>query len=106
MLNAGELTKLVSIQAETGVQDTYGQPGGTWSDLTTVFAAIITTGGKEFYAAQKLNAETNAVIKIRYRRGITTRNRIKYGSKVFDILSIVDPLELHEELHISVKEVV
>lgn len=106
MINAGELDKRITLQAETGAQDSYGTPGGTWADLATVWAGIITTGGREFYAAQKVNAETAAVFKIRYRSGINPTIRIQYGRRYFNILSIADPEERHEELLISCKEVI
>jgi SPP1 family predicted phage head-tail adaptor len=105
MINAGELNKKIVLQTESGAADTYGQTGGTWADTVTVYAQIITTGGREFYAAQKTNAETAAVFKIRYR-AVTTQQRIKYGNRIFQILSIADPEEKHSELLISAKEVV
>jgi SPP1 family predicted phage head-tail adaptor len=71
-----------------------------------VWAGIITTGGKEFYAAQRLHAETTAVIKIRYRTGLLPTMRIKYGERYFDILSINDVDEDHREMLISCREVV
>jgi SPP1 family predicted phage head-tail adaptor len=106
MICAEELNRRVTIQSKSGSQDSYGQPGETWSDIVTVSASIITTGGREFYAAQKLNAEISAVIKIRYRTGLDVKMRVKYGERYFSILSIADPEERHEELLLSCKEVV
>jgi SPP1 family predicted phage head-tail adaptor len=105
-LNAGELTKRITIQAETGGQDAYGQPFGTWTTIATVWGKIITSGGREFYAAQKLNAESTAVIEIRYRTNVTTANRILYNNRKYDILSVVDPEERHIMLQIACKEVI
>ena len=106
MINAGELTKQITIQTSIGAQDEYGEASQTYADLATVWASIITTGGREFYAAQKQNAETTALFKIRYRRGIRTDMQIKYGRRIFEILAIADPEEKHEELLISAKEVI
>lgn len=106
MISAGELNKQIILQVKTGAQDAYGEPAGTLVDLATVWASIITTGGREFYAAQKLNAETTAVFKIRYRRGIRQDMKIKYGRRIFEIISIADPEEKHEELLLSCKEVI
>lgn len=106
MSGAGKKTKRITIQAETGVQDTYGQSGGTWTDIATVWAEVITSGGKEFYAAQKMNAETSAVFCIWYRAGINATRRIKYGRRIFNVVSIADPDEAHVELLISAKEVI
>jgi len=106
MSGSGKKTQRVTIQAETGGQDTYGQAGGTWSDLATVWAEVITSGGREFYAAQKTNAETSAVFCIWYRSGLNTTRRIKYGRRIYNIISVVDPEESHIELLISAKEVI
>jgi SPP1 family predicted phage head-tail adaptor len=106
MINAGELDKQIMLQKKTSIPDGDGYPVDTWHDLGTVWASIITTGGREFYAAQKTNAETTAVIKIRYRRNITQDMRIMYGRRIFEILSIADPEEKHEELLLGTKELI
>jgi len=97
--------------ADTGAKDSYGQKVESWADVATVWAAVLTegmgrsTGGREFYAAQKLHAETEAVFQIRFRRRINTAMRIKYGNRYFGIIHIADPKEKHEELLVSAKEV-
>ena len=106
MISAGELNKRIILQIAQLKQDSYGEPIETWTDIATVWANIITSGGREFYAAQKMNAETTAVIKMRYRAAMHTRFRIKYGNRYFEILSIADPEEHHESLLLSCKEVV
>jgi len=105
-MGAGKYNKRIALQIAQVVQDTYGQPIESWVDIAAVWANIITSGGREFYAAQKMNAETTAVIKMRYRAGMHTRFRIKYGNRYFEILSIADPEEHHESLLLSCKEVV
>ncbi len=107
LINAGELNIQISIQAEYGPADTYGQPGGSWADIATVYASMIQEGSREFYAAQKVNAEVTAVFKIWYIRGIHSRMRIKYGSRYFNILSEPDnPGQRNICLLMATKEVV
>lgn len=104
MINAGELTERITLQAETKTYNGYNEPIIVYSDVVTVWAQVIMSGGREFYAAQKLNAETSAVFRIRRRSGMNTRMRIKWGNRYFDILSIAEPDK--SELLISGKEVV
>ena len=104
MINAGDLTERLTLQAETKTYDSYNQPVLAYSDITNVWAQVIMSGGREFYAAQKLNAETSAVFRIRRRNGMNSRMRIKWGNRYFDILSIAEPDR--SELLISGKEVV
>ena len=106
MLNPGELRHKITFQSQRRAKDSLGQPIESWKSVATVWANIITTGGREFYAAQKLHAETTAVIKIRYRPGLKPTMRIKYGSRYFDILAINDVDEAHREILITCKEVV
>ena len=92
-------------QQESGV-DSYGQPLESWTDAITRSAEKITTSGREFYAAQKLNAETSAVFKLWYEPGIDVKMRIKQGDKYFNILSLNNVNEQNQFLLISAKEVI
>ena len=105
-MEAGKLNNLITIQAKSIVPDGDGYNTETWVDIATVSAAILTTGGGEFYAAQKVNAETACLFKIRYMSNINTRMRIKYGYRIFEILGINNVDGGNRQLQISAKEVV
>ena len=101
----------IDIQQDIGTdKDSYGQHIEFWANvtgLTGLWASMITTGGREFYAAQKLNAETQAVFKLRYIAGITSLMRVKYGSRYFSIISPPNNVnEKFEHILLSCKEVV
>lgn len=104
-MRAGALDKRVTIQTKTITYDSYHAPIETWADTVTVWAGIETTGGGEFYAAQKINANTEMLITIRYRT-IAKTQRIKYGTRYFEILNINNVGERDREIQLSVKEVV
>ena len=106
MSDIGKKNKRVAIQTRTVTYNSYNEPIESWADTATVWAGIINSGGGEFYAAQKLNADTQAVISIRFYSGLTTLNRIKYGSRIFEILHVNDVNERHREMLLAVKEVV
>lgn len=97
----------IDIVAFTETPDTAGQPVMTPSNFYAgLWASMITTGGREFYAAQKLNAETTAVFKLRYQPSITTKMQVKYGSRNFNIMSVNNVDEKFEYLLLSCKEVI
>jgi SPP1 family predicted phage head-tail adaptor len=107
LITAGELTTRITFQRSTKTKLTSGQIKETWADACTVFAAMITTGGREFYAAQKINAETTAVFKTWHRADINTRMRIKVGNRIFEILPPLNNVDnKNVALLISAKEVV
>jgi SPP1 family predicted phage head-tail adaptor len=104
-LNPGELNRQITLQSKTDTIDANGYDKPTWTDVKTVWAAIKTTGSREFYAAQKQIAETTKVFKIRYT-AVDSQMRIKYGNGIYEILGINNVNEANIELQISAKEVV
>ena len=106
-MKAGELNTTITFQQATNTYDTVNEPILSWADAFTVYATKITTGSKEFYAAQKKNTETTAVFRIRFRLGIRPDMRIKCGNEHFEILGKPNDVNnKHKELLISAKEVV
>jgi SPP1 family predicted phage head-tail adaptor len=104
-MRAGKLRTTVTFRRKTVSYSDTNKPVETWADAFTVYAEIITDGGKEFYAAQKKHSDTSSVFKIRYRGDIQTDMRIKCGNKIFEILWINDVGYKHIELQISAKDV-
>jgi SPP1 family predicted phage head-tail adaptor len=105
-MQAGALNRRIIIQKKQMSRDADGYPAEIWVTQSVRWAQVLTTGGGEFYAAQRVNAETTAVFKTRYVQGINTGMRIKYGERIFDILSISDTDGQRKELSISAKEIV
>ena len=46
--------------------------------------------GREFVAAGALQSELTTKIRIRYRPGITSADRVTHDGKVYDIASVID----------------
>jgi SPP1 family predicted phage head-tail adaptor len=105
-MGAGERNRQIVFRQKTISYGTYNEPIPDWSDAFTVWAKVITTGGKEFYAAQKLYAETSAVFDVRYTQRIHSRLRIKYGNRTLEILGLNDVDGKHESILVSAKEVI
>ena len=102
-----EFSKLrhrVTIQEKAAVTDSFGEEINDWSDVCTVWAAVEPLKGREFFAAQKENAETTVRITIRYRFGITADMRVLYCNNVYEINAIIDLEERHVELQLMCRE--
>ena len=91
------------------IQDVVKDPsiGGTdtWYDYVTAWGAIEPLRGREYLAAQQEGAEVTGRITTRYINGVKPGMRWKYESRIFDIISVIDPEERHIELQLMVKEV-
>ncbi len=70
----------------------------------SVAAFVAPTTGREYEESQKIRAETTYKISIRYFRNITPAMRILYNNREFEIVSVLDLNERHEELQIIAAE--
>ena len=96
------LSKKKSVSTDSDAYD-----NGTWANKLSVWAAVITTGGREFYAAQKVNEETTALFKVRFSSLINAKMRILMGARIYEILPPLNDVDnQHRELLISTKELI
>lgn len=86
-MQAGKLNQRIAIQVNTPTVDSYGQPIPGWATVKTIWASAETSGGKEFYAAQKLYAEMDTLFTIRHDDSITYASRILWDGRTFEIIA-------------------
>jgi len=89
-LRAGRLRHRITIQSVGSTLDDYGDLSNSWTTLATVWASITPVSGTEADIASELTGISTHSIKIRYRSGVTSQNRIVFGSRTFQIESIKD----------------
>ena len=106
-MRAGRLRHRVVIQQPNPTTDTFGQPVKGWSTVATIWAAVEPLNGREYFTAQQMNAETKVRIRIRYGSelsSITAAWRVTYGGKTYDIIEIIQPKEINQEIILMCKE--
>lgn len=104
-MQVGALNKRVTIQYPTRTPDGMGGFSESWVDHATVWAAIWPTTATERLKADQVSGEITHRIRIRYRRGIRTSWRIKFGSRYFNISGPpINPNEKNEYLDLMCKE--
>ena len=103
-MNIGDLNKRITLQYPSRVSDSMGGFTVTWVDATTAWAAIWPVSATEqIQAAQQVITITHK-IRIRYRSGIESSWRVKFGDRYFSIVSIINPNERNRMLDILCKE--
>ena len=105
-MRAGRLRHLVVLQRrdDTAAPNAFNEPADAWTDLATVWAAIEPISGREFFAAQQVQSEVSHRITIRYYAGLTTKDRVKFGERLFDIRAVLDRDERHVEMQLMCTE--
>jgi len=106
MIRAGQFRSRIDLQSKSVAYDSYNQPIETWSTAKTIWAEVITGGGGEFYAAQRLYAETSVVFRIRYDPNVTSINRVQWNGRTFEVLNVNDVGLGHVEMLLTAREVV
>ncbi len=106
-MRAGELNKRITIQTKgTPTRDSFGAEVIAWSTFATVWAAVEPLSGREYLAAQQATATVDTRIRIRYFAGVLPEMRIVYGSRTFEIVSVINVKEVGRELQIMCREIV
>jgi SPP1 family predicted phage head-tail adaptor len=79
----------------------------TWGTVTTCWAAVEPLRGREWVESNlDANAEVTGKIVMRYKSGISPTYQVYFGSRTFEILSVIDIDERRKEMQLMVRELV
>ena len=106
-MRAGDLRHRLTIQKPDKVKDPLsGELVDGWIDVTTVWGSVEDLAGKEFFAAQQVNAEITTQVIIRYQKGIKAIMRIVCDDRILELAAPpMDPDGRRRELHLLCKGV-
>ena len=79
-MRAGKLDRTIAVSRFASAPDDFGTPVSTWTPVATLRAQVIQSSTEEFLTAQGANDETVVIFRTRWIDGITTADRVKYGS--------------------------
>lgn len=103
-MRSGPLRHQVTLRSYTKTRDAYGGEIETWSDFATVWASVDPLIGREYIAAKQIQAEVSHKIRMRYINGVDPTMKIVFGSRTFEIVSILNVAEQNRELVIMATE--
>ena len=103
-MNIGKMRHRITFQSLPDDKDTMGGYGDEWVDGATVWAQISPVSGREYFS-QMRESTVSHKIYCRYRPGISPRMRIKFGKRIFRIISVLNWEERNEGLTIMCEEV-
>ena len=97
-MQGGTLRHHITFQSPINTNDGMGGVTVSWEDEFNAWAEIDPPKGREYFAAGEKQTEITTRVRVRYRSGIVGSWRVKFGTRIFDINSIIDPDERHREL--------
>ena len=110
MIDPGKMRHRLTVERFNGSRDAAGEPrkdlDENWTEVCRPWCSVDPISGREFLAAGQETAEVSHKIRCRYRPGVQADMRLRWGSRIFEILAVLDPEERHESLLIMAKELV
>jgi len=103
-MDIGKLKTKILIEQVIETANDYGELIKTWSTFAPAWAEIRPITGREYYAANQINAEITAEIRIRYVAGITPKMRVNNNSQLFDIKTVINTQNANKEIVLKVTE--
>ena len=102
---AGRLRHRVVLQDLVIIQSNSGAAVETWVDRGTISAEIRPLKGEEYFSAQQVNSRVTHRILTRYYQNVNSINRLLFGTRVFKVVSVINPDERCTELQWMVEEI-
>lgn len=89
-LNSGLLRNKIVIERETITKNNVGGYDSSWSTHLTPFAFIKPLSGSEVVRHRQLQSDISHKIYMRYEQDIIAKDRIKYGTREFQIRAVIN----------------
>lgn len=105
-MRSGKLRHRINIESISETKDDFGGHSQSGNNVETRSASIEPLSGRELTYAQGIASEASYKITIRWRDGIDTQHRIKFGNRIFHILAKLNTDERNRELILLCKEVI
>jgi SPP1 family predicted phage head-tail adaptor len=102
-VRAGRLRHLAQFQRATVTSNDFGEPVQTWAVLSEDYIAIEPLRGNEKFAAMQVQTDIDTRIIARWHKklsDLSTKDRVVFGSIVYDIKEVLNIDHRNRELHI------
>lgn len=104
-MNPGRLDQRITIQSLTETRDEWGGVVEGWTTLATTWAAVEPLQGREFIAAQSVQAETTIRVRVRYLAGVTASCRVLLSDgRTLGIVAVIDERSQHRFMQLMCRE--
>ena len=89
----GRLRNRVMLQRQTTEYDSLGRQSrdaGQWTNVAQPWAEVREISGKESETAKQMGADASHAVTIRFRTGVTNKQRLLFRGRVLEIKAVLD----------------
>lgn len=100
-MRAGKLRERIAIERRSKSENDYGENKKQWLTVAETWGSVEPISGREFFSALQVQSDVTTRITCRYESALATvtpRDRIRHGSVIYDIKSVIDVDMRHREL--------
>lgn len=105
-MRSGNLKHKIDFLELIETKNSFGEIENTFALFKYAYSSIVPTSAKEYFASGQTNAQATHKIELRYLSGITPSMQIVYGSRKFEIISIINVREMNKTLQIIATEII
>ncbi len=108
-MRAARYDKRISIITQSQQVDATGAPYETWTTAFQRWAEFRPSSSNESYINDQFQSEVNGAIAVRYdkqTKAITTKDRILFNNRTFEIKGLLNPKEQNKEIEIIYEEII
>lgn len=87
---AGKLDRRIELLKRRTAQNATGEFEETFDMGITVWAQVVTSRGRDYFAAAQVHNEETTIFRIRFRTDIDTKDRIGYGGSQYNIVNLAE----------------
>ena len=103
-IHAGKLRHKISLQRREKTPDGGGGYTYDWVEYDTTYAWIRPMSGVENLVAMRIESNITHDLFIRYRADLNAKDRIVFGSRSFDVVSVINIEERNKWLQLRCEE--
>lgn len=89
-MRIGPLREKITVQEYSATRDSYGGEVKTWATYATRWANVQSVSGREFFSSSQVNATVTTKFVLRYLEGLSTKMRISWDGRLFDIVAVLE----------------
>lgn len=90
MIRPGEMRERVTVQVAARATNALGETTLTWSDSTTVWAAVSGVSSQEALQFGQQDTTITHRVRMRYVTGLSHTNRLKWRDRTLNIVSLLE----------------
>jgi SPP1 family predicted phage head-tail adaptor len=101
------MKRLCTFERRAALRNAFNEDIGEWQTIAEAYGAFDELKGAELFAALQTQSKITGRVNCRYTpilATVTPKDRIRVGTQLFDIESVVDPKLRHRELQFMIAD--